>query len=275
MNQNLYFQDIMIKLVDSHCHLNFPDYENDLDDVIKRAHLSNVKYMLCISISLDDFDQIYRIVKKYQNIWFTTGIHPNNVDASLNEKKMEKIYNELKTNIKNQKVVGLGETGLDYYRDNSNKKNQLLSFESHLKLSGKEKLPTVVHSRSAEKDTKEMIKRGVKVHNASGLLHCFSSTEELARVALDNNFYISIAGMVTFKNSDELKKIIKFVPLNKLLIETDSPYLSPVPMRGKRNEPSFIIHTLEMIAKIKNEKIENVANSTSNNFFKLFNRAER
>lgn len=260
----------MIDIVDSHCHLDFEENDNNIREVIQRANKNNVNYLLSISVNLDKFDRINSIAKKYKNIWCTTGIHPNYV---FDEKRsIDKVYQIIEKNIINKKVIGLGETGLDYFKTNKDSKKQMDFFELHLNLSGKKKLPTIVHTRNADKDTINMLKSSVKRYNSIGLIHCFCSSKELAKVALDNDFYISISGIITYKSSSELRDIIKYIPEDKLLIETDSPYLSPVPVRGKRNEPANIIHILNKISEIKEKSSEQIAKTTTNNFFKLFKR---
>ena len=262
----------MIEVVDTHCHLDFEDFSNDLDKVIIRANKKGVKYFLTISINLEDFNKVLNVANKNKHIWCTTGIHPNNVKNDLQSSDLEKIFEELKKNVKsnNKKVIGLGETGLDFYRNNENKINQLKSFDLHLELSGINQCPVIVHTRDAENETIEMLNEKVKKYNSKGLIHCFTSSKKLAKIALDNNFYISIAGIVTFKNSHDLKKIINYIPNDRLLIETDSPYLAPVPERGKRNEPSFIINTLNTISELKNMDVYELSLLTTNNFFNLF-----
>ena len=269
MMLNLYFQDTMHNVVDSHCHLDFKDYIDDLDEVIKRAVASNVKYFLSISVDFENFEQIKNITNKYKNVWCTTGVHPNHVEL-IKDFKIENIYKQLDNNIKNPKVVGLGETGLDKYRNNEYINEQLESFEVHLKLSGERDIPTIIHTRSADLETIQMLNSKVKEYNSRGLIHCFSSTKKMAKVALDHNFYISISGIITFKNAHELREIVKYIPMDKLLVETDAPYLAPMPHRGKRNEPSFIKYTVEQIAEIKNIDYDEVVKTTTENFFKLF-----
>ena len=271
MMLNRYFQDSMYDIVDSHCHLDFKDYVDDIDEVIQRAITNNVKYFLSISVDLENFQKIKNITNKYKNVWCTTGVHPNHVQL-IKDFKVENIYKELENNINNPKVVGLGETGLDKYRDDKYINKQLESFEVHLKLSGEKDIPTIIHTRSADLETIQMLNSKVKEYNSKGLIHCFSSTKEMAKTALDHNFYISISGIITFKNANELREIVKYIPIEKLLVETDAPYLAPIPHRGERNEPSFIKHTVEQIAEIKNIDYDEVVKITTENFFKLFNK---
>ena len=262
------------KIVDSHCHLNFDDFKDDLDNVIQNAKEMDVDYMLSISVNLEKFEEIYNLTQKYKNVWCTTGVHPNNVPKKLDIQNITKLKSQLLKNLLKKKVVGIGETGLDYYRSLENKQNQIDFFETHMQVSGETNSPTVIHTSNADEDTIFFLNQFVKKYNSSGLIHCFSSGKSLANCALDNGFYISFSGLITFDRADEIRKIVKYVPLNKILVETDSPYLAPVPKRGKRNEPAFTKYTLEQIAKIKKIDTEEVANVTTKNFFNLFSKAK-
>ena len=263
----------MFEIVDSHCHLDFKDFENDLDEIILRAEEKNVNHFLTISVNLENFPKILKLTNKYKNVWCTTGIHPNNV--GLETKKCDDLFDTLKKNLQlNDKVVGLGETGLDFYRSREFEEKQIDYFEVHLNLSGEKKIPTVIHTRNAEVETKEILRSKVKIYNSIGLIHCFTGSQELARIALDNGFYLSISGVITFNNSHDLKKIVKYIPNDRILVETDAPYLAPKPFRGKRNEPSLIAHTLKEIAEIKKKKTSEMAMITTKNFFNLFGKVK-
>ena len=257
----------MTNIVDSHCHLDFKDFQDDLDLVIKKACDANVKHMLSISVNLEDFNNVYKIANSYDNIYCTTGIHPNNVPENKNN---ELLFEKLSLNLKKKKVIGVGETGLDFYRNEENRINQIEYFNTHLEVSGLFNYPTIVHTRNAEKDTINCIEKAVKKHSTKGLIHCFTSTMELAKKVLDEGFYISFSGIITFKKVDDLIDVVKYVPLDRILVETDAPFLAPMPFRGKRNEPSFVTHTLKKIAEIKKKKVEDMAQITTNNFFNLF-----
>ena len=257
----------MTNIVDSHCHLDFKDFQDDLDLVIKKAYNSNVKHMLSISVNLEDFNNVYKVANSYDNIYCTTGIHPNNVPENKNN---ELLFEKLSLNLNKKKVIGVGETGLDFYRNEENRINQIEYFNTHLEVSGLFNYPTIVHTRNAEKDTINCIEKAVKRHSTKGLIHCFTSTMELAKKVLDKGFYISFSGIITFKKVDDLIDVVKYVPLDRILVETDAPFLAPMPFRGKRNEPSFVTHTLKKIAEIKKKKIEDMAQITTNNFFNLF-----
>ena len=257
----------MTNIVDSHCHLDFKDFQDDLDLVIKKAYDANVKHMLSISVNLEDFNNVYKVANSYDNIYCTTGIHPNNVPENKNN---ELLFEKLSLNLNKKKVIGVGETGLDFYRNEENRINQIEYFNTHLEVSGLLNYPTIVHTRNAEKDTINCIEKAVKKHSTKGLIHCFTSTMELAKKVLDEGFYISFSGIITFKKVDDLIDVVKYVPLDRILVETDAPFLAPMPFRGKRNEPSFVTHTLKKIAEIKKKNIEDMAQITTNNFFNLF-----
>ena len=185
---------------------------------------------------------------------------------------MNTMAKEKPDNIKNNKVVGLGETGLDFFRGKENRTNQIESFMLHLFLSGDKKYPTIVHTRDADDDTINCLNESVKKYSSTGLIHCFTSTKQFAKKALDNGFYISFSGIITFKNAIDLVDVVKYIPLDKILVETDSPYLAPVPFRGKRNEPSYVNYTLEKISQIKNIKKDELTKITTKNFFTLFSK---
>ena len=257
----------MINIVDSHCHLDFKDFHDDLDLVIKNAYDANVKHMLSISVNLEDFNNVYKVANSYDNIYCTTGIHPNNVPENKNN---ELLFEKLSLNLNKKKVIGVGETGLDFYRNEENRINQIEYFNTHLEVSGLFNYPTIVHTRNAEKDTINCIEKAVKKHSTKGLIHCFTSTMELAKKVLDEGFYISFSGIITFKKVGDLIDVVKYVPLDRILVETDAPFLAPMPFRGKRNEPSFVTHTLKKIAEIKKKNVDDMAQITTNNFFNLF-----
>ncbi len=261
----------MNSIVDSHCHLDFKDFSHDLNEVIERASKNGVDYLLAISINLEDFRKIYSISRSRKNIWCSTGIHPNNVPEFLNSDDIHFINKTLKKNTENTKVIGIGETGLDYYRGNRNIANQKKIFELQIQLATETNLPIIVHTRDADSDTIEFLNKAKKL-GTKGLIHCFSSSLQFAKVVLDAGFYISFSGMVTYKKNSYFNDIIKYIPQDRLLIETDSPYLSPEPRRGKRNEPSNIIYTLKHISKIKKISEPDLSNLTTNNFFKLFSK---
>ena len=254
-------------IIDSHCHLDYSNLYDQLDDVIKRAEYNQVKCLLAICTTLESFERIKLIINKYENIFGTFGIHPHetkrfkNVDSKF-------IFNLKK---KYKKIIGIGETGLDFYYNYSDKEIQKKSFIEHISVASKLNIPIIVHSREAEDDTYEILKSEKKNSDLKVLIHCFSGSKEFAKKLLDINCYISVSGIITFQKSTELVDTVSHIPLEKLLVETDSPYLAPSPHRGKSNEPSYIIHTVEKLSQIKNVSKENVITNTTNNFKKLFN----
>ena len=252
---------------DSHCHLDFPNIFNQLDNVVKRAEKNSVKYLLSICTTLESYDKIELIVQKYQNIYGTFGIHPHesNKYKEVNSNYISKIVK------KNKKIIGIGETGLDFYYNHSDQEIQKKSFVEHIHSAIEMNKPIIVHSRNAETETYEILKSENKNSNLKILLHCFTGSESFAKKLLDLNSFISVSGIITFKNSNELSEIVSKIPLENLLVETDSPYLAPIPYRGKPNEPSYIIHTIEKLSKIKNVPKDQIILSTTNNFKKLFN----
>ena len=254
-------------IVDSHCHLDFSILLDQLDDVIKRARNNNVDSLLTICTTLESFSKIKEIIKKYNNIYGTFGIHPHETakHKNINSKFIIGVKNE------NKKVIGIGETGLDFYYNNSDKKTQKKMFEEHINAASELKIPLIVHTRNAEIETIDMLKNVVRNSDLKILVHCFTGSPEFAKKLLDLNSFISLSGIITFKKSEELTKTVSSIPLEKLLVETDSPYLSPEPVRGKSNEPSYIVHTLDKLAEIKKTPVEDVINMTTNNFNNLFN----
>ena len=254
-------------IIDSHCHLDYSNLYDQLDDVVKRAEYNQVKYMLTICTTLESFEKIKLIVEKYKNIYGTFGIHPHET------KKYTYIDSKFIYNIKRKynKIVGIGETGLDFYYNHSDKKIQKKSFIEHISAASQLNIPIIVHSRNAENDTYEILKSEKKNSDLKVLVHCFSGSKNFAKKLLDINCYISVSGIITFKNSNELTDTISSIPIKNLLVETDSPYLTPVPYRGKSNEPSYIIHTVEKLSQIQNLSKESIMKYTTNNFKDLFN----
>mgnify|MGYP001198932775 CR=1 FL=1 len=253
-------------IIDSHCHLDYPGLYDQLDEVVKRAELSNVDCLLTICTTPDSFEKIKLILKKFKNIYGTFGIHPHETD------KFTYINNKYILNIKkeNNKVIGIGETGLDFHYNHSQKNIQKKSFIEHIKAASELKIPLIVHSRNAENDTYEILKSEKKNLDLKVLMHCFTGSKEFAKKLIDLDCYISISGIVTFKNSTELANTISTIPIEKLLVETDSPYLAPVPYRGKSNEPSYIVHTIEKLSHIMNKPKDDIIKNTTKNFKKLF-----
>ena len=253
-------------ITDSHCHLDYPNLYNQLDDVVRRAEYNQVKYLLTICTTLESFEKIKLIVEKYKNIYGTFGIHPHESEkyTNIDSKFIFKLKNKYK------KIIGIGETGLDFYYNHSDKKIQKESFVEHISAASQLNIPVIVHSRNAETDTYEIIKSEKKNSNLKVLMHCFTGSKDFAKKLIDLNCYISVSGIITFKNSTELSDTISSIPIENLLVETDSPYLAPIPYRGKSNEPSYIVHTVEKLSQIKNVSKEYVMSNTTNNFKKLF-----
>jgi len=253
-------------IIDSHCHLEFEPLNKELDLVIDRAKKNNIKYLLTISTKKESFDRIIKIINKYSSVYGTFGIHPHE-SKNYTEVNCAYILNKIK---QDKKIIGIGESGLDFYYNHSQKDVQLKMFSEHIHAAQESELPIIVHSRSAEKETYEILKSEVKNKNFKILIHCFTGTKEFAHKLLDIGCYISASGIVTFKNSKVLADTFKSIPNERLLVETDSPYLSPDPLRGKSNEPSHIIHTVKFLANLKNLNENELSNITTNNFLNLF-----
>ncbi|TNE59242.1 MAG: TatD family deoxyribonuclease [Alphaproteobacteria bacterium] len=257
-------------LVDSHCHLDFKDFEGELDDIVARAGAADVGTLVTISTQRSTFERVLAVAERFDNMYCTVGIHPHEADA-----EGETPTEELVKLAEHPKVIGIGETGLDYYYDHSDREKQRQSFRRHIAASRETGLPLVVHTRDAEDDTIAILRDEWEKGAFPGLIHCFTSTKELAHAALALGMSISVSGIVTFKSAQDLRDTIATVPLERLLVETDAPYLAPVPKRGKRNEPSFVRHTAEFLAELKGIPFEALAEATTDNFFSLFSKAER
>jgi TatD DNase family protein len=251
-------------MIDSHCHLDHEPLLGDLSNVIKRSKEVGIKKLLTISTSYESFDRIKNIIQKDEMIYGTIGIHPH-------ETTKNKITSDIivKNITENEKIIGIGETGLDFYYNNSDKNDQINSFKEHIEASIKTNSPLIIHSRDAEVETFEILSE-YKNQNLKILMHCFTGSKDFAKKLLTLNTFFSASGIITFKNSLELQETFKFLPLDRILIETDSPFLAPVPNRGKKNEPSFIDYTAQKLADIKSISKSEIANLTTNNFNKLF-----
>tara|TARA_B100001057_G_scaffold488675_1_gene573506 strand:+ start:488 stop:1264 length:777 start_codon:yes stop_codon:yes gene_type:complete len=253
-------------IIDSHCHLDYEPMFSDLDNVIKRANQSNVKIMLTISVVDKKYNNIIEITNKYSNVYGTYGIHPH---EAKNHSKINKDIILERLNI-SKKIIGIGETGLDFYYNHSDKDEQIRLFEEHIKASISSKLPLIIHSRDAEELTYDILSKYSKKNKLKILMHCFTGTKKFADKLLELEAFFSASGIITFKKSNDLKETFKSIPLNKILIETDSPYLSPEPLRGKSNEPSNVVLTAKYLSKLKEINFDNLCEDTTNNFFKLF-----
>ena len=253
-------------IVDSHCHLTYEPMCSSLKETIERANNDGVKYLLTISTEDKSFKNILNILNSYSCVYGSYGIHPHEAQKHK-EITTEHIINKLN---ENKKIIGVGETGLDFYYNHSQKKDQIKSFENHIEASIKKKLPLIVHTRSAEIETYEILKSANIRNDLKILIHCFTGSKEFAFKLLDLGAYISASGVVTFKKSKDLADTFKLIPTKRILVETDAPYLAPEPKRGKPNEPSYIVHTVKFLSKLKNTTIENFSEQTTQNFFKLF-----
>ena len=251
-------------MIDSHCHLDHDPLFQNLNEVILRSKDTGITKLLTICTNLDSFENIKKIINFDPIIFGTFGIHPHDADTNLVSK--EKIINNSNHS---KKIIGVGETGLDFYYNNSDKKNQIQSFINHIEACLDIKKPLIVHSRNAENETFDILNK-YKNTDIKILMHCFTGTQKFANKLLDLNTYFSASGIITFKNSSELRNTFSFIPNEKIIIETDSPFLAPAPMRGKKNEPSYIKYTLVKLAEIKKLTLENMDEITTNNFDKLF-----
>ena len=251
-------------MIDSHCHLDHePLYENLLD-IISRSKKVGITKLLTICTTFDSFENIKTIVKKDQMIYGTYGIHPHETENNQVDKQtIIKCVNE------NEKIIGIGETGLDFFYNHSDKERQISSFKAHIEASIELDKPIIVHSRNAEKETFQILS-SYKNKNLKILMHCFTGSLEFSKKLLTLDAFFSASGIITFKNSIELQNTFKTIPLEKLLIETDSPFLAPIPMRGKKNEPSFLKYTLEKLSFLKETTVEKMSKITTENFNKLF-----
>lgn len=256
-------------LVDSHCHLDrlkLDQFNGDLDAVLELARDRGVGKFLCVGISLENVDDVVEIAGRYDDVVCSVGVHPLDVDSGLAD------VAKLKALSSKPNVVALGETGLDYYYSTETKEVQQQSFVAHLQAAGEVGLPVIVHTRDAREDTIELIREhGNREH--AGVLHCFTESWEMAKAALDLNYYVSLSGIVTFKNAEALREVARQMPLDRLLVETDSPYLAPVPYRGKPNIPAYVREVAEFIADLRGLAYEELAEITTENFYRLFPRA--
>lgn len=262
--------DRQMMLVDSHCHLDFPELTADRAGVLARAEEKGVTTLLTICTRIKKFDQISEIARENENIFATVGTHPHNAadENDVSENVIIKLSER-------DEVVGIGETGLDFYYDNSPRKIQEAVFRSHISAAKKTGLPLVIHTRSADKDMVRILDDELKTGGFTGVLHCFSSGPELAEWVLEKGFYLSFSGILTFNKAEELREIASHAPLNRVLVETDAPFLAPVPNRGRTNEPSYVVHTAKKLADIYGISLADIAAVTTENFFRLFPKARR
>ena len=249
--------------VDSHCHLDFPELRAELPQVLERMAAARVTHALCISVTMPSWPEVHALALQNENLYATVGVHPDTEDASTPS------ADALAALAQRPKVVGIGETGLDYYRLSGDLEWQRTRFRTHIAVARALRKPLVIHTRAAPDDTLRIM-REENAGEAGGVMHCFTETWDVAAAALEMGFYISISGIVTFKNAAVVKDVARRVPLERLLIETDAPYLAPVPHRGKRNEPSYVAHVAAEIARLREMPVEEIAAHTTRNFFALF-----
>lgn len=250
--------------VDSHCHLDFPDLAKNLDELLKNMQENDVTNALCISVNLADFPRVRALAERYDHLYATVGVHPDyeNMD--------EPEADQLAELADHPKIVAIGETGLDYSRLAGDLEWQRERFRQHIRAALKCSKPLIIHTRSAASDTLRIMAEE-NAGKVGGVMHCFTESWDIAQQAIAMNFYISFSGIVTFKNAGALKEVAKEIPLDRMLIETDSPYLAPVPHRGKLNQPAFVRHVAEEIARLRVTSVDEIALATTNNFFNLFN----
>ena len=260
-------------LVDSHCHLDFDAFaEEGVPAVVNRARSEGVGQMLTICCRIAEFDKILATVDQSEFLDCTVGTHPHQADEAP---EMAFITADIVEKAQHPRVVGIGETGLDYFYDNAPRDIQKQNLKKHIQACLETDLPIIIHSRDSDEDMAEILKSEGQ-GKLRGVMHCFSSGPELAKAALDLGFYISISGIVTFKKADDLRDIVRdIVPLDRLLVETDSPFLAPVPMRGKTNEPSYVVHTAKAVADLKGVSVDELTEITTNNYFDLFTTSQR
>jgi TatD DNase family protein len=257
----------MSLLVDSHCHLDYAPMSDDVSGTIARARTAGVGTLLTIGTKLRDFDRVQAIAEANDNVFCSVGVHPH---EAANEAADAARLVEL---AQRPKVVGIGECGLDYFYDKSPRDRQQENFRAHMRAASQADLPLIVHTRDADDDTAAMLSEAKAAGRLRGVLHCFTSSRALAERALELGFYISISGIVTFKNAEPLRDVVRAIPLDRLLVETDSPFLAPVPMRGKPCEPAYVAHTAAKVAELKGVAPADLARVTTANFFTLFDRA--
>lgn len=254
--------------IDSHCHINFPELAAKLPEIFTKMTENRVSHALCVSVDLPDFPQVLALAEQYPHIYASVGVHPDYEDTP------EPDVDELVRLSQHPKIVAIGETGLDYYRLQGDLEWQRQRFRTHIRASRATGKPLIIHTRSASEDTIRIMREegaGTASGGAAGVMHCFTESLQVAEAAMEMGFFISFSGIVTFKSAKELQTVARAVPLERMLIETDSPYLAPVPYRGKMNEPGLVRHVAEFLADLKGIPLEKVAEQTSSNFFRLFN----
>lgn len=256
-------------LVDSHCHLDFPDFNDELDAVIARARTVGVGKMLTICTHLTRFDRVLAIAERFEDVFCTVGVHPHEAayEADVTVERLVALA-------KHPKVVGFGETGLDLYYEHSPREAQRASFRTHIAAARETGLPVVVHTRQADAETAALLEEEYDIGPFTGVLHCFSAGKHLAEKAIGLGFYVSFSGILTFKKADHLRQIAAALPLDRILVETDAPFLAPAPKRGQRNEPAFVVYTADAIGRLVGMDAVTFRQTTTENFFRLFTKAD-
>ena len=249
--------------IDSHCHINFPDFSDKLPEVLSLMQQNQVSHALCISVELEKLSEILALAEAHPHIYASVGVHPDHEDCT------EPSVAQLVQLARHPKVVAIGETGLDYYRLTGDLEWQRERFRTHIRAAREIGKPLVIHTREAAADTLKLMQQE-NAAEIGGVMHCFTESIDIAQAAMDMNFYISFSGIVTFKNANSIRDVAAYVPLERMLIETDSPYLAPVPYRGKTNQPGYVKHVAEVIARVKAVSLEEVGEATTRNFFSLF-----
>lgn len=258
-----------MKLIDSHCHLNYEGLAERQDDVLNSARARGVAGFLNISTRQREWDDVIAVADRNSDVWASVGVHPHEADAHP-----DLGASALVEAARHPRVIAIGECGLDYFYDKSDRKAQRERFEAHIDAARQSGLPLVVHTREAEDDTADILGAAVREGGVTGVLHCFTGSAELARKGLNLGFFISLSGIVTFKNAQDLQATAKWLPADHMLVETDSPFLAPVPHRGQKCEPAFVADTAAFVAGLRGEPLEQLAGTTSANFFRLFSRAQ-
>jgi TatD DNase family protein len=256
--------------VDSHCHLNYPGLAEDQDAVMSRARAAGVSAVLNIATRAGEWDAIAATADRYPDVWATVGVHPHDADAHAGV-----TADTLLDRAGHARIVGIGETGLDYHYDHSDRERQRDNFRVHIAAARTSGLPIIVHTRDADDDTAAILRGEMEEGAFTGVIHCFTASAAFARIALDLGFYISFSGIVTFRNARDLQEVARTVPGNRLLIETDAPFLAPVPHRGRPCEPAFVANTATSLAALRGEGVADLARATSDNFHRLFTKAAR
>jgi TatD DNase family protein len=255
-------------LVDSHCHLDFPGLAEERAQVIARAQAAGVGVMQTIATRLDTFEEVLAITEAHPGIFCSVGVHPHRADQEVVDDPAP-----LVARTSHVKVIGIGESGLDYYYDNSSRAGQERSFRAHIQAARDASLPLIVHTRDADRHTIDLLRAAMAEAPFTGVIHCYSSSPELGFAAVEMGLYLGLGGILTFKRSNELRATVRALPLDRLILETDAPYLAPQPFRGKRNEPAYVAHVAATLAEVKSLPLAEIARATTQNFFRLFAKA--